>query len=236
MRSDMAKLIVERPRVGRGLPFPRGSVRGYCRVAIEDLPRHQSIRRIWSGQEKSLNENLAPLRRFLLSNVGRPWNKVFSEICEHMNVKSAVQLHIWQHVKRDLVCLNPVLENGRWQRFDGYGLYQPFFVDPRNGLLRKNEDGSYWCGYRSRRRDAKPPQNLLAIEAGRCYRRIEGIWYEFELAPLPNESSGLFDMVLKRRLKDVARNELIRLHNGPFYAVSKRQLNSKQLKRLPMPE
>src|SRR5438309_9686382 len=30
--------------------------------------------------EKWLNENLAPLRRYLESNVGRPWSKVYAEI------------------------------------------------------------------------------------------------------------------------------------------------------------
>ena len=73
---------------------------------LDELPRRQGIRRPWieAGKQKLLNENLAPLRRYLLSNVGRPWCKVFSEMSQHMRLDSPVQLHIWQHVQ-GYVCL-----------------------------------------------------------------------------------------------------------------------------------
>src|SRR5436190_1361811 len=104
MREDMAKVIVERPRLGGGASFPRPRWRG---DEMENLPRCQGMKRAWAADSKSLNENLAPLRRFLESNVGRPWNKVFSEICQQMNMNSAVQLHIWQHVEQ-YVCRNAI--------------------------------------------------------------------------------------------------------------------------------
>lgn len=47
---------------------------------------------------KQLNENLTPLKRFLRAQVGRPWDKVYSEINEHVKVKNTVQAHIRQHI------------------------------------------------------------------------------------------------------------------------------------------
>src|SRR5258708_5901133 len=107
MREDMAKILVERPRLGGGIKFPRSSLKGYRRVSIEELPKRESIERPWSNWRKSLNENLAPLRRFLQRRLGQPWDAVYSEICERINRNSAVQLHIWQHLMWE-VCRNPI--------------------------------------------------------------------------------------------------------------------------------
>ena len=164
MREDMAKVIVERPRRGGGVRFPRGA--GRHQGDFERLPRRQGINRPWTygGDRKGLNENLAPLRRYLLSNVGRPWDRVFGDICERINVSSAVQLHIWQHV-RDYVCLDAVrveeggnnrhvpkngksrkhrIRRGGYVDSRGRGIRKPFLVDPRSGLLMKNESSNQW--------------------------------------------------------------------------------------------
>ena len=75
MRPDMYKVIVERPRRGkRTRPL---AIR--FRNDLES-PAHLSMRAVYDHRE--LNENLNPLRRYLRAQVGRPWSKVFSEICE----------------------------------------------------------------------------------------------------------------------------------------------------------
>jgi hypothetical protein len=91
MRSDMAKVIVERPRKkGRAWRKPKGFLREQQKLFEEGLPFREGIKRCWQGHTKYLNEHLGPLRRYLDSQVGRPWNKVFSEICTHINRNSAV--------------------------------------------------------------------------------------------------------------------------------------------------
>lgn len=77
MRSDMAKVIVERPRRGwdGGHKKPRGD--------LDSLPTKVGMKREIIG-EKYLNENLSPLRRFLASQVGRPWNKVYADISAYL--------------------------------------------------------------------------------------------------------------------------------------------------------
>jgi hypothetical protein len=98
------------------------------------------------GQTKSLNENLAPLRRFLERRVGRPWNSVWSEMREFLSPSSTVHnhvfIHVWQFVER-----NPVIIDGIPHRPEASGprrdKYWPlsnyrchgFYVCPRTGLL-----------------------------------------------------------------------------------------------------
>lgn len=139
MRRDMFKIIVERPR-----RFPPGGwTKGRPRRNIEDGPSREGMRRPYDSyhERKELNENLAPLRRFLLKQVGRPWNKVYSEICEHLRADSVVQNHVRLHLE-DFVSLHvemrpdgtPTLPGSRWPAEAVALLY----VHPRTGILRLN--------------------------------------------------------------------------------------------------
>jgi len=84
--NGLHKLIVERPRLLRAQwKNKKTALRltdqqsAQATDAAEDYdsgPRLASSRR----HEKWLNENLAPLRRYLMRQVGRPWDKVYGEI------------------------------------------------------------------------------------------------------------------------------------------------------------
>ena len=85
MREDMQKLIVERPRWGSPITNHKSKKRlssDEVRTALVDSEDYDSGpgRASSARRDKHLNENLAPLRRYLRSQVGRPWDKVFSEI------------------------------------------------------------------------------------------------------------------------------------------------------------
>ena len=98
----MARVIVERPRI------PAHKARKGRRRDLEDLPSHEGMRRAaeLSGDRKMLNENLKPLRRYVDKRVGRPWDKVYSEIAAHLRVDSIVQQHVRDHLK-DFVTVKP---------------------------------------------------------------------------------------------------------------------------------
>src|SRR5439155_25177038 len=85
----------------------------------------------WDGKE--LNENLAPLRRFLEKSVGRSWNKVYSEIREQLDHRRATGFHILQHLKQ-MVQLHPGLYPGL---YPGDRACTDLFVDPKTGILRR---------------------------------------------------------------------------------------------------
>ena len=133
MREDMFKVIVERPRVGG-----KGSRKGRVQ-AVDLLPSRIGMRRAAkeSGDHKMLNENLAPLRRYLGKQVGRPWNKVYSEICAHLKSTSTVQQHVRDHI-RDYVQLNPRDDMRVWPGSDRRW-WQDFYVDRRDGLLKRTD-------------------------------------------------------------------------------------------------
>jgi hypothetical protein len=198
---------------------------------VEDAPRREGIKRPWlrTSSPKSLNENLAPLRRYLLSNVGRPWNKVFSDMSQHMRLDSAVQLHIWQHVQWE-VCFGATRVGREYVNSRGEPVREEFLVDARSGLLRKNPQYGKW--WRHNLYAWPPPvrspiEQVIEIDETHQYARIDGIWYLVTLAPMPpaGERAGLWDLVRHQPLGE--------LDGRGFYYQGKRQLNSKEIKRLP---
>ena len=137
MRPDMSNVLVERPRWAHAARYPRAHMRNR---AGADPPARERM----SGYgDKQLNENLAPLRRFLRSRVGRPWRKVHAEIAAQLSVTSAVQKHVLDHL-REYVVTSTYVQDGviwgpdRWGRPGPVSLHHrrvTFFVDPRSALL-----------------------------------------------------------------------------------------------------
>jgi len=224
------------------------------------LPQRQSSARGRRANFKHLNEHLAPLRRFLNSRVGKHWSKVYAEIRENINPNSAVQMHIMQHllgsfgyVKTDV----KAWPDGTFTDSRGNELYGGWFVNPRTGCLQKNEKS--WV--HARRYPRHLPEPTYVKLEGKYFREIEGVWYEFEFAeaPLPAKDrrgvaideeylkAGIaylrlrgirpqppvYDAYLKRH---ATFDELADAHgNGEggrfIYAVTKRQLGSREIKR-----
>jgi len=144
MREDMQKLIVERPRLGSARTNYKSGKRlgpSEIRVALAENEDYDSgpRRASSSRRNKWLNENLAPLRRYLHSQIGRPWNKVFSEIRQNLDTRSAIGLHVMQHLYQ-FIAVDTVLIDGvvhfkhrcRYDRVKVEGLY----VHPKTGLIR----------------------------------------------------------------------------------------------------
>ncbi len=147
MRKDMFELIIERPRYdgGRGRGAGKGRYATRMKADPEAAPQKEGMK--YRGCTRALNENLAPLRRFLARRVGRPWDAVWSEIRASLSPNSAVQKHVFDHV-RQFVEQNPILIDGIPHAPDGsgprrdqfmplrsHGLWQDFYVCPRTGLL-----------------------------------------------------------------------------------------------------
>src|SRR5579872_4750253 len=102
---------------------------------------------------RELNENLAPLRRYLHSQVGRSWDKVFSEICSKIDARNSVQRHIHQHIDQ-FIATRVEIRAGKLIECGKFGLSplnvaNQLYVDPRTGLicrtkappLRRRSDG-----------------------------------------------------------------------------------------------
>lgn len=201
MRRDMAKVIVERPRILEGSPR-KG------RGLDEDLPskigmrRHQRLR----GGFKMLNENLSPLRRFLHKQVGRRWDDVYSEIAENLRADNTVQQHVRDHI-RDFVDIIPgpeqwyttILPDGTKERRLRPS-WRDLYVDPRDGILKRNkarEGRAAW-----RRHKEKKLIDTVVLDGMHELKLIGGIWFEVTYAPLPDPVYREFDELryLRRHL------------------------------------
>jgi hypothetical protein len=172
-------------RRGRPLPF-------------ENLPQHESMRRRHSigGNWKELNENLAPLRRYLERQVGRPWGKVYSEIAAHLRADNTVQQHVRDHL-RDFVAVAPRRHAGLYANRVSGLWHQPLYVDEKDGILKRTDRLPEEKARRRARRNPPPrPIDRVALAADRELRRIDGFWYELRLAPMPDPD---YRTVVERR-------------------------------------
>lgn len=206
MREDMAKVIVERPRI-----VDSRAHKGRAR-ALDELPKQLGMRRSQRerGGYKMLNENLNPLRRYLERQVGRPWNKVYAEIAARLRADNTVQQHVRDHLE-DFVAIRPRRGVSTWRR-DGLW-YEPLYVDPRDGILKRTDRLPEARKRREERRSRKAPVDRIELSLLHELRRIKGIWYDVSLDFLPEY------------LLTAANNTERR------YVVAKRQLSKKELRR-----
>lgn len=211
MRDDMAKVIVERPRIP-GFNSPKGRAQ-----PLDELPRHEGMRRrhLLNGEGKTLNENLKPLRRYLERQVGRLWNKVYSEIAAHLRVDNTVQQHVRDHL-HNFVAITPRRVAAGWRhRADTYLWYQPLYVDPVTGLLCRTDQLPEERTRRHRARECRPAMpTRIVLSFDRELRLVDGYWYEVCLAPLPVAEYRPYRETRQLRLKaychrKVAEVELI---------------------------
>ena len=259
MRPDMSKVIVERPRPGS----ERHVARRFRRLdpkhidlsddASDAYPRQIGHKRAaaLAGDRKSLNENLTPLRRYLVRQVGRPWDVVWSEISEHLRPSSTVQQHVRDHIQ-DFVAMRTAMRAGSVYLVDRWGTPRPLadssrpqlYVDPRSGLLCRNPKHRAYAPRQHRRREEA---HLKAL-AGRMrvvdathqlHLLADGNWWEVTLAPIPQETvpgrfgSRLVDMpvidvVERAGLSPFPRED--RYDRTGVYATAKRALSAREIR------
>lgn len=254
MRKDMSKVIVERPRTGRAVAGMRP---GRTRTLVDDDGEPIKVKgaREPKGREpktKHFNETLNPLKRYLASNVGRPWNKVYSEISEHLKPTSTVQQHVRDHLQ-DFVATKTRMKAGKVvvssARFGGerpleqdHSLY---YVHPRTGLLRKNEHRISRTKLARELREAKQAEldaRMRVIDAKTQVHLFGEDWWEVKLAKIGRQyvtdKHGRMG-VIEQPFTDVVRAAkmsklpLEKLYGRDgVYAAAKRQLNKTEIKRL----
>jgi len=179
MRPDMHNLLVERGHAGR-------SWRGHddkgwhARCRLRDGHDDDGDGWLPPHRRPSFSENLAPLYRYLAAQVGRPWDKVYSEIRSRINASNAVQYHILQHLYDRLAvhvtedAAGQLWYVGRWGRLapmtERWG--SRYYVCPRTGLLRQVP---------RLRKDPEPRKTadrLPGPTSDHDYRNLAGQWYE----------------------------------------------------------
>jgi len=198
---------------------------------LEGLARGQSMRPR-AGPRRCLNENLAPLIRFLRSREGRRWDDVYGEIRARLSPRSVIDMHIMQHlfdfVHLRVEILDGVVytrdNRGRCGPLKDYGGGRTFYVHPQTGRLHALR------GRRQRRRCAVERAPHRVIGEDHLYLLVREQWYEVWTAP-PTRAR-CFDAVLKAAAGEENASARQRLYGSRgLIAVRKRQLSRAELRR-----
>lgn len=234
----MAKVLVERPRVLGG--FCRGSRKGYRRQVSRAMERDdgggarcEGIK-VRGGGQKHFNEHLGPLRRYLDSQVGRPWNTIHSEICQHIDRGSVVQKHIlthlFQYVETGAVLIDGVPHHpphAAWRGPRPIEGRHAWYVCPRTGLLKR-------APQRKPRRPKPVTQRHWLNASQFCERTPSGIWILVTLRPL-DENAASRDVYLNRSVSGYDGWRLTEAYGRPVRAVAVKWLTTAELRTLPVP-
>jgi len=154
MRDDMAKVVTERPRRGHGNASKKTTGLRIRRLDPDmeyDEPTRLPVARgrQYGYEAKEFSDLINPLRRYLRSCIGRPWNKVHSELSRKLDRRSAAGSHIWDHVISEIqtdcyVDADRVVYSNRRRYLNTEIPVDGLYVHPRTGLIREQR--------RSRRR------------------------------------------------------------------------------------
>lgn len=206
MRKDLNKVVTERERSGpRGHDYDRTQFNRLNRFmdpsereeefAHLDLPKNESLRRPHRvlSNSREFSDNLGAIRGLLHKNVGRPWDKVYSEFCAVFNRDSVTGQHVHQHLL-DAIVRNTYMKDGHVchnKKFPGRqsevdaservdtpaSRYdEKFYVHPTTGRIVERKDEA-----RSKYKKEPPPGVRISdtIEL----HQLKGIWYRAHLRP-----------------------------------------------------
>lgn len=155
MRPDMSKVVTEMPRSGSGynnnarntVTATRAKVRDYD--CDDDLwaPERSGGSRSFPKlpyDSKGFTDVLGPLRGYLRKQVGRPWDKVYSEMSKYLDRRSLQGRHIWTHVWQEVDVHCYLGDDGKvysrprryYSRFDSPLRPDGLYVHPVTGILR----------------------------------------------------------------------------------------------------
>lgn len=217
MRPDMQRVLIDCYRGGLRIKSDRS---GKPRVqqypdADSDAGPHspKRLRTRW------FNDNLGPLRRWLRAQFGRPWNNVWSELCDGVDRNTMAGQHLLEHVfwevERDCrmdgrVALKSVDRRWRGGRVEGP------YVHPRTRLLR-------WQAPLPKPRP-QPPQDWRLLPKGdeRLLRKVHGLWFALKVDVLGQE----WQLDAKTR----AEAHVITLGGQAYRVLGQRQLSTRELR------
>jgi hypothetical protein len=145
-RKDLSRTVIEGGRTHHNKDQRRAShgiTRARARewldaVRVDADAADASAPRRGPRVYKRFFDKLGPAMRWLDSQVGRPWSKVFGELCARFDTRTVAGRHIvHDHVLRS-VALHGCSEPGVGRRFD--------FVVDRHGILRRGRwyGRNYW--------------------------------------------------------------------------------------------
>jgi hypothetical protein len=256
MRADMAKVICERPRHGgdggKSIPKKGTKKRVHKELETGNERGSEGMKLNYGWDTKHFGEHLNPLRGYIRSCIGRKWDDVYSEVCSHINKDSVVQSHILTHLLQ-FIELNAYVENGIAYHSKPIrhevSSYTVAIVD-ENGTVIANPNATR----QNKNRTTKKAQNYYKVGDKFYLKDEEGIFYECTLTEIPKKRipeygwsfngekphrmttihwyveirAKVYDYFLRKIINESGTT----YRNPGLYCTKKRQLNSREIKKL----
>lgn len=203
----------------------------------------------WYERRHDYVVDYSAVRGMLKSAVGRPWNKVWSEICHKFDPRTLRGKESRDYA-RSLVELEPEVDEHGEVLIRRYWYRDNFYVHPITGILKSVPKTRYV--------PKKVPLDEQLITLGkRSFFKHEGIWYEVLFKDLPPKKK---DDTVENRIKgkhshysvnDVFEathkrgpyfwgfssywtfeNHYVKLYGRPVYCYAKQQIGKRDIKRI----
>ena len=140
----MGEEVIECYRRGCYTKNMKGYDKQFKKNDFENARRFESIKFKHGGGTKFFNDNLEPLERYLISRVGKNWDKIYSELCNKLDKSTVPGLHVFNHLF-DYVYLDTFMEGknvyhiryGRKTGLVSDGFRPRFYINHKTGQLMK---------------------------------------------------------------------------------------------------
>ena len=211
MRKDMEKIITERERIGSSLPSPKTGLNIRWNGSEEDYDYDQKASMSWNRlvDRKGFTDVLSPLYRWLDKQVGRPWNKVYSEICANLDKRKVTHVHVLDHlfqrIERNVFMGVDGQYHARSSSFFSVSVVDGLYVHPRNGLILRQKP----------KPKIEKPEDVEEVKLTEltAWKKIKDIWYFCEYRKPTKEEMAIY-------------------RSSKMIVVRKRQLGKKDLRDL----
>jgi hypothetical protein len=225
----LGEVVIERPRGGMRISLKK--ITGYKKAlqkitdeAITDgllSPYLVKTRR----RTKYFSDNLGPLRRWLRSHEGEPWDAVYREICQLIETQTLcgqhLLSHVWGFVEKDVEIIDgvPCYKDRRFHfRGNQLGSYrEQLYIHPETKIL---------CLAQKINKTSQETKDSVVIDRYHQYHKVNEIWYLVTLQDIPFLEKRR-DIILGSAIDGWTA---IKKYGVRAYAVSKKQCNKKEIK------
>lgn len=234
----LGESVIERPRGGMRISLKK--LTGYKKALqkitdeaiVDGLLRPYLIKpKQIVAQTKHFSDRLGPLRRWLYSKVGQPWDDVYNELCQRLETRTLagqhILFHVWGFVERDVVLIDGMpcykICRSYSTTYSYYRGHQPvypgkLYVHPETGIL--------YLVKKAPKEPPKKPDDVVSVDSYHQYRKLNEVWYLVTLKDIPPIEKPT-DIILKVPIDHYTG---WREYGRQVYAVSKKQCGKKEIK------
>lgn len=189
MRKDLNKQLCERERSGSSKKYREVRHNKKFKLDLNEdgsNAKQESMTYRYGYDTKNFNENLTPLKGQVRKAVGKRWDTFYSEFCKNFDMRSVINQHILQHLdqycERGIIVKDGELyirnENSYRDGKLRDSNYVEFYVDPRDGIIKRNK----WYKNKKRQQATEPREKVkIEIDKDNVLHFIEGVWFHFTL-------------------------------------------------------